>query len=425
MSQLTPAQRLACGIHAVPGLATSLAATQGAYRFLSNERISLPMLMEPLLEAARTGVAEHCDQYALVVHDWSQCKYRKHHRKQDRLPSGRGPWYDGYQLYSALAVGDRHGAPLAPIALSLQASDGVHCSRSYRVRAAASVLDELEPCMQFSAQLPWDKPLIHIIDAEADSVAHFRQWSELGYRYLVRADDRLVECQGEERKCSHWQEQCRAQGEFHFAREVLYQGDPALQYVAELPVRLIRPGQQNRPGSKSRKRVPGPPLDLRLIFSEVRAADGQLLATWYLLAHVNSDVPASTIALWYYWRWRIESYFKLLKSAGMELEHWQQATADRVARRLIVASMACTLVWQLAHHEGPQAQEARQLLIRLSGRQMARGKQYTMPALLSGLWILLAMLQTLEEYDLDTLRRLADIALPQPRPGPKPASKTV
>ena len=54
------------------------------------------------------------------------------------------------------------------------------------------------------------------------------------------------------------------------------------------------------------------------------------------------------MALWYYWRWRIESYFKLLKSAGQQVEAWQQGTAEAIAKRLVVASMACVVVWRLA-----------------------------------------------------------------------------
>jgi len=38
-------------------------------------------------------------------------------------------------------------------------------------------------------------------------------------------------------------------------------------------------------------------------------------------------VPCGTTA------WRIESYFKLLKSAGLQLEEWQQATVERIFRR--------------------------------------------------------------------------------------------
>lgn len=73
---------------------------------------------------------------------------------------------------------------------------------------------------------------------------------------------------------------------------------------------------------------------------------------------------------WYYWRWRIESFFKLRKSAVHQVEHWQQETAEAIAKRLLVATMTCVVVWQLAHSEEPEANALRQLLVRLSERQM-------------------------------------------------------
>ncbi|MCX7066381.1 MAG: transposase [Methylococcales bacterium] len=54
-------------------------------------------------------------------------------------------------------------------------------------------------------------------------------------------------------------------------------------------------------------------------------------------------VEASEIALWYYWRWKIERFFKRLKSAGQNLESWQQETGLAIAKRLLVVSMACVL----------------------------------------------------------------------------------
>ena len=58
--------------------------------------------------------------------------------------------------------------------------------------------------------------------------------------------------------------------------------------------------------SARRRRIAGSPLNLRLIISEVRVARGRVLAVWYLLTNVPAEVDAATIALWYYWRWRIE-----------------------------------------------------------------------------------------------------------------------
>ena len=149
-------------------------------------------------------------------------------------------------------------------------------------------------------------------------------------------------------------------------------------------------------------------MTLRLIVSEVRGENGRVLAQWLLLSNVSATVDAGRLALWYYWRWRIESFFKLLKSAGQQVEHWQQESAGAVARRLLVVSAALVLVWQLARAESPAAAELRTVLVRMSGRQLKRGRGWTIPALLEGVWVLLAMLEMLEHYDLTHLRQLAE-----------------
>jgi len=415
---LSPAQQLAAGIRALPGASTTWAAVQGAYRFLNNPRLTLGTLLLPLLEAAHHAVSESCDSHVLAVHDWSLVKFRRHASKKDRMAVGKNPWKEGYELHSCLLVSDRGGDPLAPVSLGLHAADGVHCTRAVKVRPALSVLDELDPIMSFVEQQAFSKPVVHLIDAEADSVAHYRLWStRAGRQYLVRVDDRLVEYQGQELRCAAVQKLLREQGCFVFSREVNYHGRPARQYVAEAAVRLTRPGQQNR-ADGSKARVSGPPLNLRLVISEVRSATGELLATWYLLTNVSSDVPAATVALWYYWRWRVESFFKLLKSAGLNLEDWRQESAGAIARRLLVASMACVIVWQLVRNTAPEAEETRRFLVRLSGRQMAQGKSFTEPALLAGLWMLLNLQTVLDTYDESALRRMIAIALPGARAGP-------
>jgi hypothetical protein len=420
-------QSVAAGLHGMPDVASSFAATQAAYRFLHNDRIGLRALAEPLIEFARQEAPQLCDAYLLVAHDWSQLMYAEHARKRDRivLSSRRIP--EGYELQSALLISDRDGGPIAPVAMSLRAADGVHCSRSWKVRPCESPLDELDPTMTYVEKLAFERPTVHLIDAEADSVAHYRLWSSRSNRlYLVRADDRIVEHQGVEKRCSAVREKCRAGGELSFTREVLYHGRTARQHVAEAMVRLKRAGQRNRPSAGDRKRVPGPPLTLRLVISEVRDLDGKMLAVWYLLTNVPAEVDAATIALWYYWRWNIESFFKLIKSAGLQIEQWQQKTAGALARRLLIGSMACVAVWRLSRSQHPQAEPARRLLVRLSGRQMKRGVTHTKPALLAGLWVLLAMLDTLEHYDLGELRAFGDLILNHiAKPPPNNASKLV
>ncbi len=410
-SHAQASQALASGIHALPDARSVFATTQAAHRFLNNPRVTLRALAKPLIETARIEVATACDRWALVVHDWSQLMFPNHSAKQDRisLSSRGGP--EGYELHTALAVSDREGSPLAPISLSLRAADGVHCSRSRRVRSALSPLDELAPAMSFADEQSLGRPLVHIMDAEADSVAHFRQWSQSGRFYLVRADDRLVEWERHELKCSAIRSILEERGCFRQVREVTYHDAPAKQHVSEVAVRLLRPGKRNRPGVGDHSNLPGPPLPLRLVLAEVRSDTGQVLATWRLLTNLPSEVDDATVALWYYWRWNIEKYFKLLKSAGMNAEQWQQESAHAVAARLLVASMACVTVWRLARSRHKDAEHARQFLARLSGRQMKRPQLWTMPAMLAGMWNLLAMLNVIENYTFEQLTQFANIAL--------------
>ena len=51
------------------------------------------------------------------------------------------------------------------------------------------------------------------------------------------------------------------------------------------------------------------------------------------------------------------------------------------------------------------------LLVQLSGRQMKRGKEYTTPALLAGLWVLLAMIEALEQHGVEELRQFKQMVL--------------
>jgi len=411
-SHLQASQALASGIHAVPDASSSFASTMAGYRFLRNARVTLPALARVLIEEVRPEVETACDQYALLVHDWSQLMYPNHQRKKDRVMLSSKHEPEGYEILAGLLVSDRDGLPLAPVSLELRASDGVHSTRSAKPHPAESPLDALQPVMEHLEREKFARPLVHVIDAEADSVGHYRDWSRAGLLFLVRADDRIVTCEGQEQRCSAIQQRLREQRAFHHTRVIRYRGKKAEQWVAEVPVQLTRAAQRNRPGVGDRSRIPGSPLSLRLVIVEVRDAENNVLATWYLLSNVPAEVEAARIALWYYWRWSIESFFKLLKTAGMNLESWQQTTAAAIARRLLVAGMACVTVWRLARSTHPQADRARRLLVRLSGRQMKRGRPFTLPAMLAGMWTLLAMLETLEHYSLDEIKQLAELCLP-------------
>jgi hypothetical protein len=419
MAHLSHSHRVAAGLHPPAAMASPFAAVQGAWRFYGNPRLSLGQLADPLLHCAREEVPEICDQWVLVAMDWCNLHLNGHESKADRVALAHRKDL-GYELLTALAISDRTGQPIAPLCLEMRAADGVHSTRLEQPFPAPSVLDGLEPVMGHVQGLKLGKTPVFVMDREADSVGHYRRWDAAGRRFLVRADDqRLVLHDGRQRRLGEVADALQTRNGFALAGPVQYQDRPATQYVAQTIVVLHRPARTHRldpqTGKAKHHNIAGVALPVRLIVSEVRDPSGGVLARWLLLSNLPESVEPARVALWYYWRWRIESYHKLLKGAGQQVECWQQESAAALARRLLVAAMAGVVVWRLARDESAPAGAMRAVLVRLSGRQMKRGKQarsFTEPALLAGLGVLLPMLQLLSSHSVEELRELTETVLP-------------
>ncbi|MDP2903867.1 MAG: hypothetical protein Q8N96_12310 [Methylovulum sp.] len=369
---------LSAGLKALPNKISSFASTQAAWRFYANESVSLSILQGPLTAAAHEGIAKHCSQYALCVHDWSRLGY-KHINKTDTYAITHETDV-GYDLQTSLVLSGQTGQPLAPVAQRLVSADGSYTS--YGGTASASPvkahLDEVSDCIQHLDGQGFAKPLVHLIDREGDSVGHIRRWETAGSRWLVRVNDNpRVAYAGKPMACKSVAQELASTK----TRQVSYHGKTYWQWVAQADVKLTRPAKPSQKKSK-KPAVPGIPVAARLVVSRVLDEDGGVLAQWLLLTNVK-DTDASAIALWYYWRWQIECFFKLVKSAGHQLESWQQESALAIAKRLLVASMACVTVWAIAADKSKEAAELRAFLIKLSGRQMRHKIEFTNPALLA------------------------------------------
>lgn len=387
---------------------SAFAATQAVWRFLHNDRVTLPLLAEPLQAVGQRWHQEHATAWALVIHDWSALSYPTHARKKDRKTHG-SPHSHGYDLGTLLLVDGRTGDPVAPLEMELRTAQAISSTRPTVPPREASRLDNILPAMQALDRLGLQERGVHIIDREADSLLHYRTWDAERRHFLVRADEqRYVRWQGEEVTLAELYGRLQTQGHFRRSRDITYQGQMAVQHVAETTVVLDRPAwrQRRQNGRVRKERVPGEPLTLRLIVSRVCNAQGVTVAWWCLFTNVPTDVAAATVALWYYWRWRIESFFKLLKSAGQAVEQWQQEGGEAIAKRLLVAAMACVLVWKLERAAMPEALSFRAFLVRLSGRQMKYGTSHTAPALLAGLYVYLAMVESLDQHSVEELRAM-------------------
>ena len=402
----------ASGLSALPGAAESFACTQAMYRFLKNPKVALPALIEPIHEAVR-GALDGGRGPVLIAHDWSMLHFGDHASKGDRYPRTHKADL-GYELACALAVDAASGAPLGPLELRLRTAAGVLATRPGGAAAHAIRRDEVIDVIRASKAWCPGRELVHVIDREADSVWHYRLWDESGHTFLVRVDDaRVVRWEDRERRLPEVADALWAGPDAAVVEAdepIDSKGAAARLQVAETRVVLFRPARRTIDGRQ--KQIAGRPLGLRLIVGRVVGASGETLARWMLLSNASSRYDALTITRWYYWRWRIESYFKLLKSAGQQVEEWEQEGGEAIARRLVIAGMACVTAWALQRDPRPPAAALRRVLIRLSGRQMRHGVESTAPALLAGLEKLLAVLDLLEHDDPDELRRLARATLP-------------
>jgi hypothetical protein len=403
-SHMRSAPELAAGVASLPSAGTAFAATQAAWRFLNNERATLSRLAEPLREAGRRRAGGSHAPFLMAIYDWCKLAFEHPNGKRD-LTQLTHSTDIGYELLAVLLVSADDGSPLAPMEMHLKTADGV-LSTQDPTPADVPHLDQVLPTMTASSGWGLRKPLLHVIDREADSVDYFRTWDAAGQKFLVRGDDRRVKWEQRSLLLSEISAILRERKQFREVGEATYEGKVARLHVVETEVVLDRPAKKNIKGKRFQRA--GQPLPLRLVVAQVRSPSGKVLAQWLLLSNAPQEwATAEKLARCYYWRWRIESFYKLLKSHGQQVEQWQQETGLAIARRILVAAMACVVVWELLADESEPSAELKNILVRLSGRQMKRGRPHTAPALLAGLWVLLSMINLLEHVSLDRLKEIA------------------
>ena len=277
----------------------AFAVTQATWRFLANERVTPTALAEPLRDFAKQQLGD--DSYVLAVTDWSKLDYKNHTAKKDTVQLTHK--HDvGYELTTHLLVSAEHGRPIAPVQMHLKTANGILSTLATPPADNEPHLDQVAPLMRATAAMKLSAKVVHVIDREADSVFHYRQWHAEGFLFLIRCNDRLVHWQDRLMKCSEVEKRL----DFTQSRSVSINGKPGIQYVAETDIVLKRSAKRKKSGRSIS--IPGESLTLRLVM--VRVVDpksGEILGTWYLLTNVPADVSAERLALWYYWRWQISA----------------------------------------------------------------------------------------------------------------------
>jgi hypothetical protein len=366
---------------------STVAGTQAQWRLLNNPRVTFGALLAAATQLAVNAVSPE-DKYVLLVADWSMLNFGGHTAKKDRLTRTHSTDV-GYELTSAILVSAEHGLPLGPVAMYLKTADRCLAAGAKPVAKNATHLSQIAPILTRVRRLNLPATPVLIIDREADAAKYYREWNAAGAKFLIRAGNHQLTWRGQSHLTEKIHQQLRAENRFHPTREITVKGKRAQQFIAETTVQMTRPNREKIAGKIVL--TPGVALPLRLVIVEARDVEtGKVLSTWHLLSNLPNDVPSKQLARWYYWRWNIESMFKLLKSGGQQLENWLQHTAAAIFRRLIIATTACVEAWAIrlrAERGDPAALAAAEYFFRLSGFTRKPGTLPSANSILAGLYV--------------------------------------
>ena len=125
MAHMNVSTRTAAGPRALPELGRAASASQAAWRFLNNERVTLQALAEPLRKVGRDGCSQSESPFVLLAHDWCKVNYASHASRKDLLQLTHETDI-GYDLTTALLIEAHTGMPLAPMQVHLKTGKSVH-----------------------------------------------------------------------------------------------------------------------------------------------------------------------------------------------------------------------------------------------------------------------------------------------------------
>jgi hypothetical protein len=392
---------------------------QASWRFLNNANVTIKELYEPLVSHLEQEIQLQCDKYVLALADWSHLDYKKHTSKKELKSENRKDtcMKIGYDYQGAIAASDRTGEPIGILDHNLKTADNFYSTYDDKIDMNLTHLDELRiraKCMNDTLQT--DKRIVNVIDRESDSIAFMRGLDEDNQLFLLRGkNNSKVNYHDKETNETISIKQGDLAKKLPLGKKVKsikYRKKNVTIFANECDISISRDATKmivQSDGKKKLQKTKGKTLKLRFVVERLVNNKNEIVAEWLLLSNVfDKDIDATSLANWYYYRWKIESYFKLLKSSGFNLEEWQQKEPLALFKRLLIVSNACILVWKIANDNSTQAKKIRDFLIKLSGKQIQRGIDFTYPALLSGLENYLTALDLLRQFSVEEIFKMRD-----------------
>jgi len=343
------------------------AETKAAYRFFQNEGVEVGQI----LAAHRCKTARRAKKHKMVlaVQDTSYFVYTSHARTQGlgkmSLKKGKNVekiYSNGLLVHTCLAV-TAEGLPLGLLDQKIF-SRKLRSERRHREKGSNPhdhlPVEEKESYRWLGAlantkEVMGDTEIITVCDREADLYDFFKFSHQVGSPVLVRANaNRTINRKSryaENGVVKLW-EHMRQQSETgSYTIDILMSSKTKHRKerearTATVTVRFgsfrLNPPRNNTKHGKEHL----PDIEMNAVYVlEQNPPDGEEPIEWMLLTNlpVRSFEEAYEKVLWYRLRWRIEMYFKVLKS-GFRVEACRLGHAERLARYLTVMSI---VAWRL------------------------------------------------------------------------------
>jgi hypothetical protein len=345
-----------------PQMARSDAELEGIYRFLSNHRVRAEGILEPHQNA--TLVRMQARGRVAVVHDSTQFAFKS--GVAESLGYLPGPGQRGILGHFALAV-DEGGVPLGVLGVEVlfpPAPRPRKVGKKHRIYNRMS-LDRLSArwgrlVEQVRERVDKQVGLIHVMDREADCFELMNNIGLSDESFVIRLRHRTRRAREASDDEQRWRsvEDIVKAARFVCEREVplsrrAHSKHPTYPHryaersrrsatlrVEAIPVLFKRPGVMRfwthlpaeMPVNIVRVWEPAPP-------------PGEVAIEWLLMTNEPIDTPAEVEAVidWYRRRWKIEEYFKALKT-GCAFERRQIESRAGLTNTL---ALLAPLAWQL------------------------------------------------------------------------------
>ncbi len=341
----TGTQLVASGFgEAITGLeADDPAALQGYYRFIRHQEDS-EITCENMLRPHRARTIERMrgQSTVLCIQDGTKFNYATRPRCEGLQVIGRNQTTASMYMHTTMAV-TAEGVPLGMLrcGFDAQAKKTEHAAQTQRWMDGCKDIDEA------ASEVSTKTRIITVIDREADIYALYQVARRSGRQDMVVRVYR-GRCLTKEAKLCQTMRGGLADGYADIAIQRLsrraksgrqtHKGRTAR--VAHMEVRwrsITMPPPKGKKGSAI-------PMS-RVHVVESAPPEGEKPVEWFLLTSlvVTDITEAMTVVHYYALRWRIEDFFRILKS-GCKVEDRAARTALRLQRTIV---MNCVVAWRL------------------------------------------------------------------------------